>query len=270
MSALALQALPDPTPDLRVLPDPAPVAPAPAAPAPKAKGGLNLGALGTAKPKAKAETARPTVPHSADLDALADSFAEMKPRFDALEAQVKSTRLQIIAHCFPHWLAVAQKQPDVGSLNLLGGKPETKLLLSVQNRYPSQVEFSAGQEALLAAIARPANDGTTNFEPEETTLARFDEAFESGLTIGLKFGEIPQEMRQAVIDDLLPVFEKHGLLQPLPGMEEAAAVCKQIVQPRPGFHARRHSLFTIEENLRIQEILPAVGMVKLTGLKKAA
>jgi hypothetical protein len=138
----------------------------------------------------------------------------------------------------------------------------------VQNRYPSQVEFGAGQEAILVAIGRDGED-------QGTTQARFDEAFETGLSISLKFGEIPVEQRQAVIDDLLPVFEKHGLLTPAApaaddpeGEVSAAVVCRQIVQPKPGFHARRHSLFTLEENLRLQEILPAVGMVKVTGLKK--
>ena len=270
MPAPALRTLPDlnpapvPAPTITVLPDPAPDATPTAAPA-KRGGGLNLGALGAAKPKAKSETNRPTVPRDQELDALLDSFALIKPQFDDLEAQCDMHRAEIIARCFPHWLAIAAKQPDVGSLNLVSGNPATKLLLSVQNRYAAQVEFSAGQEALMAAITRTV-DGAA--EPEDATLARFEEAFEPGLTIALKFGEVPAELRQAVIDDLLPVFEKHGLLQPIGDAKAAAAVCKQIVQPKVGFHARRHSLFTIEENLAIQQILPAVGMVKLTGLKK--
>ncbi|HEX8312334.1 MAG TPA: hypothetical protein VF614_13520 [Chthoniobacteraceae bacterium] len=268
MSAQRLQALPDPTPPapaIVALPNPPPATTA--APAAK-RGPLNLGSLGLAKPKAKKSEDRPVVPANEELAELADQYAREKPQFDALEGSIKSTRLSILHFAFPAWLSAGQTQPDVSSLHVFGSQPDTKLLVSVQNRYPSQVEFGAGQEAILAVIGRDGED-------EAATQARFDEAFEAGLSISLKFGEIPVENRQAVIDDLLPIFEKHGLLTPAaPAAEDAegevsaAVVCKQIVQPKPGFHARRHALFTLEENLRLQEILPAVGMVKVTGLKK--
>ena len=266
MPAVALRTLPDldpaPAPALHLLPDPAPAPAAPSAPPPPAKrsAGLNLGGMKPAA-KAKAETTRTSIPRTPEIDALADRFAELKPEFDRLEAQLDETKAQLVATCFPAWLEACSRQPDTSSMNLHGTKPETKLLLSVTSRYPSQVEFSAGQEALLAAITRPT-------DTEDDTLARFEAAFEPGLTIALKFPMVPEEDRQAIIDDLLPIFEKHGMLTAAPDMKEAAAVCKQIVQPKAGFHTRRHALFSIAENLAIQQILPAVCYPKYTGLKK--
>lgn len=253
MSLPQLKTLPDPTPELHVLPSPPPAPAEPKKPA-KPAGGLNLGGLATAKPKAKAGDTRPTIPGDPELEELADTFAAEKPEFDALEGRLKLLRAEIISRTFPAWLAAAAQKPDVGSLNLLGKLPEkatderTRLLVSMQNRYLTLPEFSAGQEKVLAIIDE----------------ARFEQAFEPGLSLALKFAEIPEAKRQEVIDDLLPIFEKHGLMEG----DEPAVACKQVLQPRPGFHTLRHTLFTPAENLALHEIVPCVGMVKLTGLRK--
>lgn len=248
--------LPDPTPAIRVLPTPATPAPT-AKPAAKA-GGLNLGKLAGQKPKAEAKKdERPTLDAGPELLELADHYHQIKPEFDGLKGDVEHTRVAIVAQAFPLFLSLAMRQPDLSSVNLLGTKPETKLLVSIQNRYASTVEFTAGQEAMMQAIQREG-------EEADETLARFEANFDLGLSIGLKFSEVPEEKRQPLIDALLPIFEAQGLL----GTD--AVEVKQILKPKPGFHARRHTQFTFEENCAIQTILPATGMVKVTGLKKEA
>lgn len=276
MGLAQLQSLPDPAPTpggIHVLP-PAQVA-APVAAAPAARGGLNLGALAAAKPaKAKADT-HPIVEGTAELQALATKFAAEQPAFKALEGSVKSTRVAIVNLAFPLWLQAAGGKPDLSSVHVFGTPVESgtraKILFGVQNRYPSTIDFATGQEAILQAIARPGDS------PEQV-LARFEEHFEASLAISLNFSKVPEAQRQSLVDALLPIFQEHDLLTIPEGTgggdedgDEAeaspAVVCRQVLAPKPGFHVRRHTAFSFAENVRLQAVLPAVGMVKVTGLK---
>ena len=68
---------------------------------------------------------------------------------------------------------------------------------------------------------------------------------------------LPQDTAQEIINELQEVLARHGATGALEISEE--------IKPVSTFHEQRHTLFTPEQNLAIEEAAPLVAMVKTKG-----
>lgn len=246
-----------PAPELRVVQPESPKTPAPA-PAAAPKGAVNLGGLtGKAKTSKKKTVVHPVAETSEELEQAVLLFSQQKPMFDQLEGSLEQLRGQILADVIPQIFgcSVAEYSMIVnGPLptpeEAKAGVIQPKVMVSLQNRY-SGADFSTGMDEITKAIG-----------PE-----RAAEYFTQGIRLAIDFSVIPEERKQALINDLLPVFQKHKVM----GGEEPdsceAVTTKEIVVPKPGFHEIRRAKFTKEENLAIHAVLPAIAIIKTKGIK---
>jgi len=92
---------------------------------------------------------------------------------------------------------------------------------------------------------------------------RTDKYFTQGVVLKVDIAKAPDELRQQILDELIPIFQKFDLMSG----EEPAVVAKQVLIPKPEFHGVRRAIFTAEENKAIHAVLPCVGIVKSKNLK---
>ena len=84
------------------------------------------------------------------------------------------------------------------------------------------------------------------------------EFFRERFVIEIDGDKIPLPAQQALVDKLQVLFAEHGALD--------ALGVKTEVKPLEGFHSQRHTLFTPEQNLQINGVIPIVASVKTKGV----
>ncbi len=194
-------------------------------PAPSVAGKISLGAF--VKKTAEKKSVHPyiTSPSEEFLETLA-LFAQEKPKLKALEGTVKALSGQAGMLGKPFWFGHWHGRGDAGSTMLVnvGGK-DVKLVF--KNAYSSQLTDDAPLIELLGPGA-----------------SHFKQATE----LKIKLDDIPEELQQPFVNAIL---EKAAELGITSGIE-----AKQFIKPGPGIHEQRHTLFTPEQNLAIDQILP--------------
>jgi hypothetical protein len=224
-----------------------------AAATPPPKGKISLGGLNKAAPKKDAGKTHPVAVATDELQQTIAQFCDQKPQLDALEGSVKMLRQQILDDVTPQILAspVTEFSMLVNGPIPEVGQTQNKVLVTLQDRYTG-ADYETGFAAILAAIG-----------PE---LAA--EYFEQGISLTIKLADVPDDRRQALIDELLPIFDKHRVMGGDDPQAVNAVTAKEIVVPKPLFHAMRRGKLTIAQNLAIHAVLPCIGMVKNKNVKQ--
>ncbi len=86
---------------------------------------------------------------------------------------------------------------------------------------------------------------------------RIAEFFGEQTTLKISLDAVAEEKRQGLVNNIVGVFQQFDSM--------AAVEAKQIIAPKPGFHALRHLKLTVAENLALDEAIPVIAMLKTKG-----
>jgi hypothetical protein len=229
---------------------------------------LSLGGLAKSGTPKKKETIHPVAHASEELAALVEQFCQEKPMYDQLEGSLKALRKQILEIVAPQILSlpgteysmIANGPSPIGGPNPVDGivpvRPglQSKILVTLQNRY-SGIDYATGWDQMVELIG----------------LDKTEENFTQGVSLKIDMNKVPDAHRQELLNRLLPIFQEFGLTEPPEGTDggdEPAVVAKEILIPKPDFHSMRRARLTSEENAKIQELMPAIGVIKVKNVKR--
>lgn len=244
MSALAqrfrlVPPAPEPEVPLRVLPD-APTAPAAAPVVAK----INFGAA--AKKKAKGSKEYPELEEATDeVKQLAESIRKDQQDFDSLEGALKENKGELRKLIRRDYFDALRG--DIVTKDTPNGlrvrTPNGGVLLVATSKYP----MMADESGVSGLLALPGLDTKGLIRP----------TFE----IKLKSENLPQDpaMQQNFVNELIALLAKFK-------SDEALEV-KQGVVFTDEFHTRRHTLYTIEQNLALDTQCGMVVQIKSKGIK---
>ena len=214
------------------------------------KKGLNLGGLATTKDVKAKGTVHPKATVDEETRTVITQFCADKPRFDALKGRVENLRANILAYITPQILSAPGTEYSMLAHGQLTSETaqtsDDMVMVTLQNRYTG-ADHEATHMALCEIIG------------EERT----DKYFTQGVVLKVDIAKAPDELRQQILDELIPIFQKFDLMSG----EEPAVVAKQVLIPKPEFHGVRRAIFTAEENKAIHAVLPCVGIVKSKNIK---
>jgi hypothetical protein len=88
---------------------------------------------------------------------------------------------------------------------------------------------------------------------------REKELFASSFDITISGDEIPERATAPLVAELKALFGRHGAGK--------ALSVKRSFKPAPAFFASRHKLFTPEENLQIDVVVPVITAIKVKGVE---
>ncbi len=78
--------------------------------------------------------------------------------------------------------------------------------------------------------------------------------FKQSCELKIKGDMIPESAVESIIGDLQDLFARHGV--------GAALSAKAVFKPTKDFHTARHMLFSAEQNLEIDKVVPVSASVK--------
>ena len=206
------------------------VVPKPEAAPPVKKGGLNLGGL-IKKGSDKKTAEKPRIANpSVDLVETLAEFAKLKPQLTALEGTVKGLSARAGQLAKPEWFKYWQGRGDAGSTMVVDvGGSDVQIIF--KNAYSKK-----GDPAALDALG-------------------LSEHFTTATTLKIEMEKIPEEKRQDLVEAILAAAAELGIVDGISATE--------AVVPKPGVHASRHVLFTPEQNIAIDNIVPITAYPKL-------
>lgn len=224
---------PEPTPILHVLPDP------PAKPAAK-KPGLNLGAIAKAKPEKGGKTYPIAVLDDEQRGLVTDLLAQ-KSQATALEGSIKALTDEVNTAALTQWLALAQGQTTPPSSIILPGLTTDTAIVTICG--DSGGRFKSNDAAVAAGeVAAILGDDA------------FAETCETKTVLKIDLDEVGEDIRQALVDDILAAFTKHGATHAISATENLVF--------KPAVKVGRFTRFTPEQNQRLAAALPLVLTLK--------
>jgi len=92
-------------------------------------------------------------------------------------------------------------------------------------------------------------------ELEQAVGHHFNETFKKDFVLSIVGSQIPEAQRQAFVNDLNDLMTLYGA--------DNAVEAKQTVAPlKDIFHVKRHTLFTPEENMKLNALIPVRTMIR--------
>jgi len=205
---------------------------APAAPA----GGIkrvNLAGIATKSPAAKTAKAYPVLPDpDGQAAALVEGILDKSEPLEALERALEIEKGELIAFAKPFYFAHHAGQMAVAS-SIEARAGEKVVRVGFSNSYRGSADD--------APILRAVGDKGAQF---------FKQSFE----LKIKGDMIPESAVESIIGELQDLFARHGA--------GAALSAKAVFKPAKDFHTARHTLFTAEQNLEIDKVVPVSASVK--------
>jgi hypothetical protein len=104
-----------------------------------------------------------------------------------------------------------------------------------------------------------ASPARTNPKPNIPSLPirKIPVYFRVAFNLTIKGELLPVDKAQDIVDEIQRVLTKHGALDALEVKEE--------IKPTRDYHVARHTAFTPEQNLALEEACPIVAMIKTKG-----
>jgi hypothetical protein len=217
------------------------VAPAPKPAAPAPSGGLKK--IAFAKPAKKEETktaypvfSNPQNPHIAEqVLAIAKRVKERDAELKSLEGAQKTDKAELGMFVLPFYFEVNRGRSEPpSSISIPSAAGE--VLVTFQNRY-TKIEDERPLIPLLGADV--------------------EKYFKQAFTLKIKGETLPQDRAQDIVNEIQEVLARHNAMDALDVSEE--------IKPIATFHDQRHTLFTPEQNVALNEVAPIVMMVKTQG-----
>jgi hypothetical protein len=198
-------------------------------------GGLDFGGLKTGA-RTEAASDKPIITLEGEALELAMQFMKYAPDYKRLGNFVGSkgsVKKQIAPHIrtayFQHY---AGRTPDGATfLTIVDGKP---LKLTIKEQYAKTCLALA---PILAAVPKAAAH------------------FRIASVLKIEFEKIAVAKQQLLVNAIISAAKQHGI-------EEGITVTN-CVQPVPGFHESRTTLYTLAENIAIDEIVPLTAYPQL-------
>ena len=203
--------------------------------------GVNLGKISANGDVAK-KGDYPVLPDpSGDVAKLVDDYIDLNAKKKAAEGGLKIVKGELgseaeglvpLARKF--YLDVAHGKSDVpSSVEVCGSKEGVSVLVVMQNRYKGADEVAVGK-----VIGK----------------ANLDRYFHQHFEIKVDGDKVPEAVSQKLIDEIVALFAKHGCAD--------ALSAKSQVVPKPEFHEARHSVLSVDQNAKVDELCPLVVAVK--------
>lgn len=217
-----------------------------AAPAAKKSTG-SLGAIdlsGFGAPKAKTgKTAYPVHPDpKGEVKEIVPILLQETQEFDALKGSLDIHKAELAALALPVYFETNRNRIEIPS--------------SIACHGPA-----GASEEVLVTFTSKFKETTDQAAIESVLGDRTPELVRPSFVIKIDGDLLPPDpaTRQRLVNDLQTLFNSAGAT--------AALSAKSVLKPVPEFHAKRHTLFTPEENQQIHMALPMVIQVKTKGRK---
>ena len=207
----------------------------PAAPVAPAAGikRINLAGIATKSPATKSAKAYPVLPdEDGQVAALVEGILDKSEQLEALEGSLEIDKGELIALAKPFYFAHHAGQMAVSS-SIEARAGEKVVRVGFSNSYRG----SADDAPILRVVG-------------EKGAAFFKQSFE----LKIKGDLIPESAVEEIIGELQELFARHGA--------GAALSAKAVFKPTKDFHTARHTLFTAEQNLAIDKVVPVSASVK--------
>ena len=206
--------------------------------APAKKGGLKRLAFAKPAKKESSKTSYPVFddPNAEQVTAIAARIRERQDQIEALTGAQETDKAELKMFVAPFYFTVNRgKAEPPSSISVPSEKGE--VLVTFQNRYKKITD-----EAPIAQVI-----GQENLETY----------FRACFSLTIKGEELPADKAQDIVDAIQAVLQEHHAL--------GALDIKEEVKPTSDFHIRRHSLFTPDVNVQLEQVCPIVAMVKTKG-----
>ena len=209
-----------------------PTSAAPVAPAAGLKR-FNLAGIATTSPAAKAAKVYPVLPDpDGQVAALVDGILEETAQIEALEGGVEIEKGELIAIAKPFYFQLHAGQMAVAS-SVEARAGEKVVRIGFSNSYRGTADDSA--------ILRVTGEKGVRF---------FKQSFE----LKIKGDLIPEAAVEPLIGELQALFARHGA--------GAALTANAVFKPTKDFHTARHTLYSPEQNLEIDKVVPVSASMK--------
>jgi len=196
---------------------------------------INLSAIG--KKAEKKENKYPLLVTERAKE-LATIITRQAEEFDQLKADLDINKADLRSLALPAYFAACNGKTEIPSSMAVPTNDAHQVLVTFTSRYKAPASAEQINE-LLGAHA------------SQFLKPRF--------TLELDSEKIPQDMQQGVIDSIVTLLEGFGCAD--------ALTAKEVMAPVEAFHTARHTLFTTEQNLKIEEVMPMTVAVKTKGRK---
>ena len=194
---------------------------------------INLAGIATKSATTKAAKAYPLLPDAdGQVAALVEGILEKSEQLEAIEGALEIEKAELIAIAKPFYFAHHAGQMAVASSIEVQSGAKT-IRVGFSNSYRGTSDDSA----IMRAVGEEG--------------ARF---FKQSFELKIKGDLIPEAAVEELIGELQELFSRHHA--------GAALSAKAVFKPNKDFHAARHTLFTPEQNLEIDKIVPVAASVK--------
>ena len=207
----------------------------PAAPVAPAAGikRINLAGIATKSPASKTAKAYPVLPdEDGQVAALVEGILDKSEQLEVLEGSLEIDKGELIALAKPFYFTHHAGQMAVAS----------------------SVEARAGEKVVRVGFSNSyrgsADDAPILRVVGEKGASFFKQSFE----LKIKGDLIPEAAVEEIIGELQEIFARHGA--------GAALSAKAVFKPNKEFHTARHTLFSAEQNLEIDKVVPVSASVK--------
>ena len=195
-----------------------------------------LGDIGT-KPTSK----RASYPQMPDPDGMLAIMAQTSINLSEAADQLKTNNRLIGEIVRPYFFQLYAGKADTESSLRIAASDGKAVLLTMKNQC-QKIESAKS----LAPI-------------QDIFAGRERDLFYSSFDIGISGDEIPTASIAPLVVALKELFAKHGA--------SAALEVKRIFKPRPAFFTSRHTMFSVEENIKIDAVIPVISSVKVKGVE---
>lgn len=196
---------------------------------------INLSAIG--KKAEKKENKYPLLATDRAKE-LATIITSQTEEFEQLKADLDINKAELRSIATPAYFAACNGKTDIPSSMAVPTNDDHQVLVTFTSRYKTPTSAEA--------IAELLGDKASEFLKPRFVLELDSE-------------KIPQQIQQEVVDAIVGLLGSYGCGD--------AITAKEVLAPTEAFHTARHTLFTTDENLKIEGIMPMTVAVKTKGRK---
>jgi hypothetical protein len=158
--------------------------------------------------------------------------------FKAIEGSLEADKKELARQVLPFWFEHNESRGEPAS-SVVVKSPEGDVRVQFQERF----KMAASPQA-VAQILGP-----------EHARAHFRQAWE----LKVKGDQLPDTPEtQGLLNEVLGLFTRHGLAK--------ALEFKSSIKPKKGFNKVRHVLFSVAQNLVLNEVCPMIPQVKCSAV----
>ncbi len=192
---------------------------------------------GIAKKQEKKATVYPVI-DDARAKELAALIAKGVEEMEAIEANVEINKAELRSVTMPLYFRRFSGRAEVQS-SMAVPSTEGEVLVSFTSKYKQPTTL----EALTALLGDKA-----------------EKYLKSSFTLKIDSEKIPQDQQQDVVNALVSILATFGCAD--------ALTAAPAIAPTKEFHTARHTEFTVEQNMAIENIMPMTVAVKTKGRGK--